>query len=500
MKKSLALVLCLALLCVFPCILQNVMPAAIASEQTTANGMPQPAATQAATPAAHPSATQAATRAAAPSATQSTTPAETPSATQAATRAAQPAAMQPTPPPAERVPVPVASIRLPAGAQSLPLAQAQSFSVPSGLEDMYRLMLNANNQNDVHLMRMKNGRALLSLSCAFMPEGGQADALLALWPQIAEHIGKEVLFVNSDPSCAKLASHFGFDALEINTELAVGKDPMVVLNAKGIAFYRNTDFVELWMVSPAEVTYLYDETAAQELSADLADAAAAFQSMKFDLPVPAAQPALPFYMKPPMSDGLPASTLDLPTERYQDPRGYFSLELLKGSHVITKATPESKVSAVRTAFEQKYGAGGGIAFDMWFADVKSEAATLILAPGYQAVIELYSLPYPPFTGYSNADLLGLRDDVEEGLRQKLGYASILQSGLKPLAGVEQAYHQIWLRTQKNDMLLCLYACMEAPDFLRETDVFLMMDEPNPAVGNTVLNLVQTTLTFTTPVQ
>ncbi|MEG1571679.1 MAG: hypothetical protein RR431_10800, partial [Clostridia bacterium] len=89
---------------------------------------------------------------------------------------------------------------------------------------------------------------------------------------------------------------------------------------------------------------------------------------------------------------------------------------------------------------------------------------------------------------------------EAGLRQKLGFANILQSGLKPLAGVEQAYHQIWLRTQKNDMLLCLYACMEAPDFLRETDVFLMMDEPNPAVGNTVLNLVQTTLTFTTPVQ
>ncbi|MEG2357255.1 MAG: hypothetical protein RSC40_09895, partial [Clostridia bacterium] len=60
MKKSLALVLCLALLCVFPCILQNVMPAAIASEQTAANGMPQPTATQAATRAATPSATQSA--------------------------------------------------------------------------------------------------------------------------------------------------------------------------------------------------------------------------------------------------------------------------------------------------------------------------------------------------------------------------------------------------------------------------------------------------------
>ncbi|MEG0494112.1 MAG: hypothetical protein RR696_13035, partial [Clostridia bacterium] len=445
MKKSLALVLCLALLCVFPCVPQTMMTAAIASEQTTANGIPPPAI-----------------------APQS---------------------------PAERAPV--ASVNLPSGAQFLPLEQAQAFAVPSGLEGMYQLMQNASNHSNVYLMRTKNGRVLLSLSCATMPEGGRAEALLALWPQIAEHIGKEVLFVNNDPSCAKLASHFGFDALEINTELAVGKE-MVVLNARGIAFYRDTDLVELWMVSPAEVTYLYDETAAQELVADLADADTAFQSLMFDLPAQPASPALPFYLNPPMPDGLPASTLNLPTEHYQDPHGYFSLELLKGSHVITKSTPESKVSAVRTAFEQKYGAGGGVAFDMWFADVQSEAATLILAPGYQAVIELYSLPYPPFMGYSNADLLGLSENIEAGLRQKLGFANILQSGLKPLAGVEQAYHQIWLRTQKNDMLLCLYACMEAPDFLRETDVFLMMDEANPAVGNTVLNLVQTTLTFTTP--
>ena len=174
-----------------------------------------------------------------------------------------------------------ATCQIPQGAESLFVTEAGAFEAPDGLEGMYALMLDANSLSDVYLTRMRYGRALASISCTSGVEPGTAQELLSLWPDVAARIAQEALYVNDDPSCAQVDTVFGYEAMVISTDIAVGEQSMTLLDAWCVAFYNGPDLIEVWTVYPSAPAYLYDGEAAQELESDRADLEAFIASLSF---------------------------------------------------------------------------------------------------------------------------------------------------------------------------------------------------------------------------
>ena len=174
-----------------------------------------------------------------------------------------------------------ATCQMPEGSESLYITEASGLQAPQGLEEMYALMLDTNNLSDVYITRMRYGRALASISCTTAAGPGTVEDLLALWPEAADLIAKNVNFINNSASCAGVDTAFGYDALVIRTDIAVGKENMVLLEAQCAAFYNGPDLIEVWTLLPAESAYLYDEQAAAELQSDRADLEAFIASLNF---------------------------------------------------------------------------------------------------------------------------------------------------------------------------------------------------------------------------
>ena len=99
--------------------------------------------------------------------------------------------------------------------------------------------------------------------------------------EAADLIAKDVNFINNSASCAGVDTAFGYDALVIRTDIAVGKENMVLLEAQCAAFYNGPDLIEVWTLLPAESAYLYDEQAAADLQSDRADLEAFIASLNF---------------------------------------------------------------------------------------------------------------------------------------------------------------------------------------------------------------------------
>ena len=116
-----------------------------------------------------------------------------------------------------------ATCQMPEGSEFLYFTEATGFQVPQGLEDMYALMLDSNGQSDVYIARMRYGRALASISCTTGAGPGAAEDLLALWPEAAGRIAQDVSYINDSASCADVDTAFGYDALTIRTDIAVGE-------------------------------------------------------------------------------------------------------------------------------------------------------------------------------------------------------------------------------------------------------------------------------------
>ena len=174
-----------------------------------------------------------------------------------------------------------ATCQMPEGSESAYITEASGLQAPEGLWEMYALMLDANDQSDIYITRMRYGRALVSISCTTDAGPGDAEDLLALWPQAAGRIAEDVGFVDDSASCASMETAFGYDALVIRTDIAVGEESMVLLEAQCAAFYNGPDLIEVWTLLPAASAYLYDEQAAAELASDRADLEAFIDSLNF---------------------------------------------------------------------------------------------------------------------------------------------------------------------------------------------------------------------------
>ncbi len=283
---------------------------------------------------------------------------------------------------------PICSYTIAQGAEVCLVSDADSLEAPTGLEAMYSLMTTANDFSDVYVVRMPNGRAMASISCTMVSQGLSAEELLALWPRIAEEIGREAVYVDADDACASVRSFNGYDALCVDTSIVVGEESMALLDARGRVFCRGNDLMEIWAVAPADPIYLFDDEAASELQSDRSDLDDFLDSLDFSLETNGeglAENANGSWESPSVS---------IPSVPYADPDGHFTLEVPQDCTILTALSTEAEVAAVRGRYVAANPDGAGTAFDSYLADVTDERATLILTEDMRFAAEIYCEEIP----------------------------------------------------------------------------------------------------------
>ena len=365
-----------------------------------------------------------------------------------------------------------ATYQLPQGAQACYITQAKELDVPEGLEPMYNLMQHATMLGDVYLMRMPNGRVMVSVSCAPVENELTADELLALWPEIALNLAFECEWVNDDPSCAVVENLYGLDLLHINTQLSVGQETTLLLDAEAFAFCQDGGMIEVWAVKPAQPVYLYDEQASKELEEDEQALAYFLKSLDFSGEVPAIQ-----------------------SEPYADPDGHFSLQVLTGSEIITADTPMQDVSALRERFVQQNDAGAANVFDQLMTDVYEQQVTLIFTPDLKGVIGIFCSQEERFADATPEMLVKLAESIRRTLHERYGIAIVLASDERAtLSRIEHARLGYWLRSEECNVQLDVLACVTAGDWLCEVDLYTV--DGDQTLRTILQALVAQTLRYT----
>lgn len=348
---------------------------------------------------------------------------------------------------------------LPDGAELVLLEEADRLEVPQGLEEMYKLMRTANSRSDVFLIRLKNGRALVSLSfterSAVTPE-----KLLALWPQVAKAMAHDVMFMDDSEECAKLDKRFGRDALVIDTTLVAGQTAMLRLDAQCTAFYNDEELIEIWTLIPSDTQYLFDEEAQAQRQSDAADMQALLGSFDFDDQGDGEQQQEP-------------SASALPSERYAAPDGWFALDVPKGSWVLNKSTPTREVSERREAMIAARGQDASQLFDLCLKDALNEDAVFIIAPDQSAVLVLYRLYAEEMRGMTVEQLMQMGESNAAGMQNgKFDSATFIEpASMAMLGGMTFAGTEYLLRSGQTDILLNLFGAVDEQSYLYEVDLF-----------------------------
>ena len=346
---------------------------------------------------------------------------------------------------------PIATYTLPQGAEALHLWDSGLWEVPEGLEGLYYLMQNAEMYGNVYLVRMPHGRALVSVSCMVPENSRTAQELVDLWPQIAQNIAKEGVSVDASEHCASLENLYGFDALHIQTTIGLGQwGEDLQLNARGIAFPRGNELLEVWTVAPVEGTYAADDPAAQELTEDLAAMDVFMQSLSFT------------GMESMAIEGVP----------YTDPDGRFALVVPGGSTIITAHSTQEEIAQAREAYLAAHPEGADQLFDEYMNDVITQRVTLIIAKDQQVAVEIFASQEESFRDVTVDQLAALAQPIQQTLAEKFDAVLPLNAEQRSvISGSKHAWLTYWVRNGETDVQMDVVASVLDDAWLYEVDLY-----------------------------
>ena len=346
---------------------------------------------------------------------------------------------------------PIASYKLPRGAQAVHLWDSGAWEIPAGLEGMYTLMQTAEMYGDVYLVRMPNGRALVSVSVMKPDQHYTARELLALWPQIAQNIAKEGVGVDASESCAAVENLYGFDALHIQTTITLGEwGSGMLLNAEGVAFPRGDELLEVWAVIPDASAYAEDDPAAAELAADAEAMDAFMQSLSFT--------------------DLDAMSVEGVT--YMDPEGRFGLMIPTGSTVLTAQSSQEEIVKAREGYLAVHEAGAETFFDEYINDMITQNVTVIFAENYHVVAEIFASQEEDFRDVTDDQLAALAQPIQQNLAEKFDVVLPLNVDDRAvISGCRHAWLNYWMRSGESDVQLDILAAVLDDAWLYEVDLY-----------------------------
>lgn len=142
----------------------------------------------------------------------------------------------------------------PEGVVLYSLSEFSTDLAPEGLEAMYASMADATDDSYVHIFRMPNGRALVSVATYSDPNHGTVQDLYDNWDALAANLGQDALSFNRDISCVSIEERYGFEALCINTEMVPADAPGLTIVMEGTVIFDGIDMMETWAVYPVETS------------------------------------------------------------------------------------------------------------------------------------------------------------------------------------------------------------------------------------------------------
>ncbi len=343
---------------------------------------------------------------------------------------------------------PIATYTLPIGAEALQLMDSDLWTPPEGLEQMYTLMQNADPYGHVYLIRMKNGNALVSVSCTTAVNDRTVHDLQQMWPQIAQSIANEGAAVDASESCATVQTLYGFEALSIDTSIWLENG--TALDANGTAFYRGEELLEVWAVAPAEGSYAANETREAQLRSDRADMQAFLNSLNF---------------KTGKADALNGFA-------FSDPDGRFITFAPEGCTVLTPHSTQEEIENARQAYVAAHPNGGEKLFAEYVKDVTEEQTVVFIAADQQSVAEIYASQLETFRDVTVEQLRSLSEPIRQSLAERFGIALLLSTSERAvISGYEHSFLTYWLRTDDVNVQLDVMAVVLEDAWLYEIDIY-----------------------------
>ena len=337
---------------------------------------------------------------------------------------------------------PIATYILPEGADAQPVWNTAEWDIPEGLEYMYALMQQTQGTDNVYLVRMPNGRALVSVSSSTPIRRLSAQEMLDLWPQIAQNIANEGVGVDASAECASVGEEFGFEALRISTTIYLPDE--LALKATGAAFFRGEELLEVWAVAPQT-----EENFAQQQTEDLLAATAFLSSLDFQQDAQAPQ-----------------------GQWWEDPDGRFSMALPAGSTVLTIHSAQEELDQARAAYTQAHPEGAEALFDEYLKDIQEQRVAVIIAQDQQVVAEVFCSQEPDFHGMTAEDLALLAQPIRQSLAGRFDTALLLSAQEQTTISREtHAWLSYWLRSGENNVQLDVMAAVLEGDWLYEVDIY-----------------------------
>ena len=269
--------------------------------------------------------------------------------------------------------------------------------IPEGLAPMYALMSleSYSSRDSVEVIRMKNGRVLVSFALDIASKEYTPEELQSYAGAIAQRIAGETAWADGAAAEAEISTLFQTPCLSMTTNLAAaGETDQLLITAKGWLIPVDSLLLEVWMVSPAQPVYVYDEQAAKELEEDLSDAENLLANMTLAdfgiVPESEAENSISSQDIITMTPSTADLTVELPeTVTYTDPNGIFTMDLPVGSIVLDSSSTPEDFTAARAAYVAAHPAGGDTVFTNISVDVEEGEGVLILTPDYQASLEVY---------------------------------------------------------------------------------------------------------------
>ena len=152
---------------------------------------------------------------------------------------------------------------------------------PEGLEELYRWMGTGESPENALFVRMPSGQVLAGISRTAIDTALNAQQLCDLWPTIAEKLAYTTTFIDESASCASLLQWQGRDWAKIQSLAVIDGKKMVSVEVKAYFNCDDGTMLELWVVSPTQSTYTYDDRAASQLAMDQAAAIQWLESIQW---------------------------------------------------------------------------------------------------------------------------------------------------------------------------------------------------------------------------
>ena len=367
----------------------------------------------------------------------------------------------------------IASYVMPEGAQLFYLPMGEAPEAVEGLEPMYELMMDATLAGNVYLLQMPGGHALASVSCIPVKRGFTAQELLDLWPQIAQEISLDVVWVDGSEACAAVETLRGIEKLRIRTEIVVGEESAPIrLSAEALAFCQDQAITEIWLVHPLEEGFAGDQ---EMLKADVQ----ALEEFKSSLTFPGGDVQL--------LSGVP----------YQDQQGRFEMIMPADGVVIDASTADEAIEETRSRFVQANPEGAERIFERLLGYVYETDSVLIFTGDMQGVIEVSATRMEELSGMKPDQLSMMAEAIEESMAQEYDLAVLMTVGERMwISNQEHALLGYWLRAGETDMQLDLMICV-CDGWLYEVDVYAA--EGDQEVRGTLHAYASQSMVYTPPV-